>query len=67
MAVKQADIQVVQAEATYQAAQQNLILRVAQAYFNVLSALDGWKRTKPRWKRFPASWTRRTSASRSAS
>jgi outer membrane protein len=41
MAVKQADIQVVQAEATYQAAQQNLILRVAQAYFNVLSALDG--------------------------
>jgi len=41
MAVKQADIEVVQAEATYQAAQQNLILRVAQAYFNVLSALDG--------------------------
>lgn len=41
MAVKQADIQVVQAEATYQAAQQSLILRVAQAYFNVLSALDG--------------------------
>jgi len=41
MTVKQADIQVVQAEATYQAAQQNLILRVAQAYFNVLSALDG--------------------------
>jgi len=41
MAVKQADIQVVQAEATYRAAQQNLILRVAQAYFNVLSALDG--------------------------
>jgi outer membrane protein len=39
MAVKQADIQVVQAQATYQAAQQNLILRVAQAYFNVLSAL----------------------------
>ena len=29
-----------QAEATYQAAQQNLILRVSQAYFNVLSALD---------------------------
>jgi len=41
MTVKQADIQVVQAEATYQAAQQNLILRVAQAYFNVLAALDG--------------------------
>jgi outer membrane protein len=41
MAVKQADIQVVQAEATYQAAQQSLILRVSQAYFNVLSALDG--------------------------
>ncbi|MFL6602137.1 MAG: TolC family outer membrane protein [Steroidobacteraceae bacterium] len=41
MAVKQADIQVVQAEASYRAAQQNLILRVAQAYFNVLAALDG--------------------------
>jgi outer membrane protein len=41
MAVKQADKEVAQAEATYRAAQQNLILRVAQAYFNVLSALDG--------------------------
>jgi len=41
MAVKQADKEVAQAEATYRAAEQNLILRVAQAYFNVLSALDG--------------------------
>jgi len=41
MAVKQANKEVAQAEATYLAAQQNLILRVAQAYFNVLSALDG--------------------------
>jgi outer membrane protein len=41
MAVKQADIEVVQAEATYKAAQQSLILRVSQAYFNVLAALDG--------------------------
>jgi outer membrane protein len=41
MTLKQADAQVAQAEATYQAAQQNLILRVAQAYFNVLSAQDG--------------------------
>ncbi len=41
MSVKQADKEVVQAEATYRAAEQNLILRVAQAYFNVLSALDG--------------------------
>jgi outer membrane protein len=41
MALKQAEKQVAQAEATYLAAQQNLILRVAQAYFNVLSALDG--------------------------
>jgi outer membrane protein len=40
VAVKQADQQVAQAEATYQAAEQNLILRVAQAYFTVLSALD---------------------------
>jgi outer membrane protein len=41
MAVKQADKEAAQAEATYRAAEQNLILRVAQAYFNVLSALDG--------------------------
>jgi len=41
MTLKAAERQVAQAEATYQAAQQNLILRVAQAYFNVLSALDG--------------------------
>jgi outer membrane protein len=40
VAVKQADKEVAQAEATYQAAEQNLILRVAQAYFTVLSALD---------------------------
>jgi outer membrane protein len=41
MAIKQADAQVAQAEANYRAAEQSLILRVAQAYFNVLSALDG--------------------------
>jgi outer membrane protein len=41
MTVKQADKEVAQAEATYLAAQQNLILRTAQAYFNVLSAQDG--------------------------
>jgi outer membrane protein len=41
MSVRQADKTVAQAEATYLAAEQNLILRVAQAYFNVLSALDG--------------------------
>jgi outer membrane protein len=40
MTLKQADSQVAQAEATYQAAEQNLILRVAQAYFNVLSDQD---------------------------
>jgi len=38
--LKQANAQVAQAEATYLAAEQNLILRVCQAYFNVLSALD---------------------------
>ncbi|HUI59822.1 MAG TPA: TolC family outer membrane protein [Steroidobacteraceae bacterium] len=41
MTLRQADSQVAQAEATYQAAQQSLILRVAQAYFNVLAAQDG--------------------------
>jgi outer membrane protein len=40
MTLRQADSQVAQAEATYQAAEQNLILRVAQAYFNVLSNQD---------------------------
>jgi outer membrane protein len=41
MALKAAGKEVAQAEATYQAAEQNLILRVAQAYFNVLAAEDG--------------------------
>ena len=41
MALKEAGQEVAQAEATYQAAQQQLILRVAQAYFNVLAAEDG--------------------------
>ena len=40
MTLKAADSQVAEAQATYQAASQNLILRVATAYFNVLSALD---------------------------
>jgi len=40
MTLKAASAQVAQAEATYQAAQQQLILRVAQAYFNVLTAED---------------------------
>jgi outer membrane protein len=40
MALKQAGREVAQAEANYQAAEQQLILRVAQAYFNVLSAAD---------------------------
>jgi outer membrane protein len=41
MALKAANHQVAQAEANYQAAEQQLILRVAQAYFNVLAAIDG--------------------------
>jgi outer membrane protein len=40
MSLKAANSQVAQAEANYLAAEQNLILRVCQAYFNVLSALD---------------------------
>jgi outer membrane protein len=40
LTLKAANSQVAQAEATYAAAEQNLILRVSQAYFNVLSALD---------------------------
>ena len=40
MTLKAASAQVAQAEATYQAAEQQLILRVAQAYFNVLTASD---------------------------
>jgi outer membrane protein len=38
--LKQADVQVALAETTYRAAQQALILRVAQAYFLVLSSAD---------------------------
>jgi outer membrane protein len=40
MNIKAASQQVAQAEATYQAAEQNLILRVSQAYFAVLTADD---------------------------
>jgi outer membrane protein len=40
VALKQADSQVAQAEADYQAAQQDLIARVAQRYFDVLAAED---------------------------
>ncbi len=40
MALKAASKEVAQAEANYEAAEQNLILRVAQAYFNVLTAED---------------------------
>ena len=40
MTLKEANAQVAQAEATYQAAEQQLILRVAQAYFAVLTADD---------------------------
>jgi outer membrane protein len=38
--LKEANFQVAAAEATYQGAQQNLLLRVAQAYFQILSAAD---------------------------
>lgn len=40
LTLKAANSQVAQAEATYVAAEQNLILRVSQAYFTVLSAQD---------------------------
>lgn len=40
VALKTADAQVAQAEADYQAAQQDLIERVSERYFNVLSAQD---------------------------
>jgi len=40
VALKRADAQVAQAEADYQAARQDLMERVAQRYFDVLSALD---------------------------
>ena len=40
MNLKAADKQVAQAQANYEAAAQNLILRTATAYFNVLAAVD---------------------------
>jgi outer membrane protein len=41
MSLRAASRVVAQAEVAYQAAEQNLCLRVAQAYFNVLAAQDG--------------------------
>src|SRR5213082_2000091 len=41
MTLKEAGREVAQAEANYQAAEQQLILRVAQGYFSVLAAVDG--------------------------
>src|ERR1700733_2156975 len=38
--LKEANFQVAAAESSYQGAQQSLLLRVAQAYFNILSAAD---------------------------
>jgi outer membrane protein len=38
--LRQANFQVAAAEASYQGAQQNILLRVAQAYFGILSATD---------------------------
>jgi outer membrane protein len=38
--LKRAERQVAQSEADYKSAEQNLMLRVAQAYFNVLTTLD---------------------------
>jgi outer membrane protein len=38
--IKEANFQVAAAESTYRSAQQNLLLRVAQAYFDILSAAD---------------------------
>ena len=38
--LKEANFQVAAAEASYQGAQENLLLRVAQAYFGILSAAD---------------------------
>ncbi len=45
MALKAAGKEVAQAEATYQSAEQQLILRVAQAYFSVLAA--PWTASRP--------------------
>ncbi|MEJ2530126.1 MAG: TolC family protein, partial [Gammaproteobacteria bacterium] len=42
----QADDQIAQAEATYAAAEQDLIVRTAQAYFDILSAQDNLKFAK---------------------
>ncbi|HEY0767395.1 MAG TPA: TolC family outer membrane protein [Steroidobacteraceae bacterium] len=41
MALKEAGREIAQAEATYQAAEQQLLLRVAQAYFTVLASVEG--------------------------
>ena len=52
VALKQASSEVAQAEATYAAAEQDLILRVSQAYFNVLAAEDSVEANESSLKAF---------------
>src|SRR5580704_18487858 len=52
MNIKAASREIAQAEATYQAAEQQLILRVAQAYFNVLAAEDGLEANQTAFEAF---------------
>ena len=64
---EQAGFQVRQAEAVFGQAGQDLIVRVAQAYFDVLGAQDTLALVRAQKRRpSPSSWRRRSATSRSA-
>ncbi len=65
--LKEANFQVAAAEANFQGAQQSLLLRVAQAYFGILSAADQLATNAASAKRSAPCSTRPSRASRPAS
>ena len=62
----QAEQQVRQSEAVFGQAGQDLIVRVAQAYFDVLAAQDTYPSLAPRRRPSASNWRRRSAISRSA-
>ncbi len=64
--LEQAEKRVVRAETDFRAAQQDLIVRVAAAYFNVLAAEDSSRRPLRHATASPGSSSSRNGASRSA-
>jgi len=61
---EQAKTQLTQADAQFALAAQDLIVRVAQAYFDVLLAQDNVAFSRRRRRRLPSSWRRRKGTSK---